>query len=352
MKHDVNPNWTTTEPDLPPEEQVVPFVEEVASGEVAEVSPAAPHRIRVEEGKLSNSRLAIFATLGGGTAVLVSVLFLQGLNFLQANIIADQTPDYTVTLTEEGFTEVNVLPGDVLELQNTLSTVEQYRSELPDPTTGAPLIATPSIPPSGSQRISVPEAAAGKEVILISGFNPLRRGTLRVGGTSQGSASSFSQNSSSPEEILVPSLPEVPEQITPSPLPTGTLSTSSKGASTSSSPSSVSSSSASSSSVSSPSPVVNTVTLLSPTVDLGLAERKTLPGLWPTMLRVNRFTVGSPLVPDLSPMVSIPMHRAAPPSSSTSVTPVHHAPATGPELWILFLLSAAIVPVYWVRKVR
>ena len=77
--------------------------------------------------------------------------------------------------------------------------------------------------------------------------------------------------------------------------------------------------------------------------------------VWPSYLRTNRYTIGSPYVPDLSPIVAVRFggtpHNAAKDQVNTgTLKGVHRAPDTGPSLWVLVALSFCVMPVYLVRR--
>lgn len=92
-------------------------------------------------------------------------------------------------------------------------------------------------------------------------------------------------------------------------------------------------------------------------LNLGSVMRSTpLPMSWPALLRTNRYTVGSTLVPDLSHVVTFQRATADRHNAATDRAPnavsvgVHHAPATGPELTALILLSLMIAPIFLIRR--
>jgi len=254
--------------------------------------------------------------------------------------------------------------------------VEQYRSEIPNEKTGMPLMATPTIPPGNTVRLRVPSEAAGRDVLLISGFDPSRRGMMRVGvGAGAGSLSSparrsFSEGGSEgdPQERddRVEKQEKEKEEEMDIPLPM-----------LSQKPSSSSSSSASSTSPAAVHPVapkpaaspMPAQSVAPPSVtppqnaqpevlNLGTnTAAKNMAAVWPSYLRTNRYTIGSPYVPDLSPIVAVrfggtPRNAARDQMKAGALNGVHHAPDTGPSLWVLVALSFCVVPVYFVRRAR
>lgn len=339
-KHNLSPHWTSTGS---PQENRSALPLETEGMQHHEASSTdqegTAHRIPVRRGmgmpKWVSATLGISISITG--SLFLGYLFLEGVGSLQANITGEMIPDHVIQLFDKGFVDVSVSAGELLEFRNTLETVEQYRSEIPSEKTGVPLIATPTIPPGETVRLRVPSEAAGKDVLLISGFDPSRRGMMRVGV--RAGAGSFSSSEGDPpfdgaqgrqrddrvekqekekeEEMDIPSTPTTP--MAPSTiLPVNTQ------------------------------PEV---------LNLGLGTAQNMiAAVWPANLRTNRYTIGSPFVPDLSPIVAVRFggksHGTAKDQASATGTfnGVHHAPDTGPSLWVLVALSFCIVPVYFVRR--
>ncbi|MBT3835180.1 hypothetical protein HOF56_02925 [Candidatus Peribacteria bacterium] len=98
-----------------------------------------------------------------------------------------------------------------------------------------------------------------------------------------------------------------------------------------------------------------------PTINLNQAVTEVAPAksVWPSMLKINRFTVGSGLVPSFSPLDQMPIqiaretqqqaHMAA--SRPSGVSPmVTRQPATGPALGLVGLFSLLGVPLFLRKK--
>lgn len=366
MKHDLHPNWTSTgSPNEKPDEGGMnPDIQEESftPADFRDAAPAASsassHRIPVRTGT-SHIPVIVFSLFLGVSGIsFMGFVFLQGVSFLQANITQGITPDHTITLDSKGFKDLTVKVDDLIEFKNMLQTVEQYRSEEPNPASGAPLIATESIPPSGSTRVKVPKEAAGKEIMLISGFDPSRRGKLLVEASNDEESSDDVpvDTEEEPEEgdlgIDVP-LPTITSTPTPSAQTQASSSSSAAVATTQNTqPTTVTPIPKPQQAVVPPQAPPPAPTQPIQTVNVGMAAATSANNsLWPTSLKVNRYTIGSGLVPDLSRMVSIPLRgskNAAPLSANSNG--VHHAPATGPELWVLVALSLCVMPMYVIRR--
>ncbi len=92
------------------------------------------------------------------------------------------------------------------------------------------------------------------------------------------------------------------------------------------------------------------------TIDIGDSVQGTQATAWPTFLKTNRFTVGSSYVPDFSRAVTIPINsirdareRVHSAARDSSLDQVRRPPATGPAMWVMGLLSLAVVPVFFLR---
>lgn len=121
----------------------------------------------------------------------------------------------------------------------------------------------------------------------------------------------------------------------------------------------ISSSPSSSSSAISQQKSISTRTTSTPIITIHVTEEKTpsSSAVWPASLKMNRYTVGSALVPDLSKIIPIPifsvskaeanMHAAA--GIETSLREANRVPPTGPALWVLLALCLGVTPIFFVR---
>ncbi|HLC76475.1 MAG TPA: hypothetical protein VJB82_05175 [Candidatus Peribacterales bacterium] len=344
MKHDLNPRWTTTgstqndggndaEPALDTRDE---WAAPIANGN-------EPTRSRISVERNWNFRRGMIRSLAGVCSVFVlGFVFLQGTLFLRASLIEDGAPDHIIVLTEQGFESVEVLPGDTVEFRNSMATAEEYRSENTDPITRAPLITTSAIAPGASIRISIPANLSEEEITFISSFLPSRRGTIIMNAKEPESDAEApaKENELPVADLPLPTLTEVRAvpTLADSPRVQGN------------------SSAAVTALPEHPLPSQATSAAPDEILHLDMTRSNPLPLSWPSILRTNRFTVGSPLVPDLSHAVSVRRstgnaHRAAG-EGDINVSPVQarYAPATGPELGFLFILSLAIVPVFLIRR--
>ena len=355
MKKNLSPHWTST--GSPQEEMPLSAELGVAHSNATIPVQAESTRIPVRGGMPKGIAVTIGITLSVSGASFLGYLFLEGVGSLQANITGEMVPDHIIELSERGFSDVSVSVGELLEFKNTLATVEQYRSEIPNEKTGMPLMATPTIPPGNTVRLRVPSEAAGRDVLLISGFDPSRRGMMRVGV----GAGSFS--SSEGDRVEKQEKEKEEEMDIPLPMLSQKPSSSSSSSASSTSPAAVHP--VAPKPAASPMPAQFVVAPSTPpqnvqpeVLNLGTnTAAKNMAAVWPSYLRTNRYTIGSPYVPDLSPIVAVrfggtPRNAARDQMKAGALNGVHHAPDTGPSLWVLVVLSLCVLPVYLVKRVR
>jgi len=367
MKHDLNPRWTTTSTPHNEESQSAEQFSETRDewSSSAENIESSRQRIPVRRSIPALGTVIVGTLAGVCGIVVVGFMFLQGTLLLQASLTGEIAPDHIIMLLETGFEATDVEIGETVEFHNTLSTVEEYHSETPDAKTGMPLITTTTIPSGGSVRIKIPEGAQGKELLLMSGFHPARRGTINVADSEDSAESTMQDTSSAVQDTVEPDVGLNTMMPLPSLAPSDAVPVHENDASAQSASSAASPVLPMHKTAPVPvpqvieRPVEQMVTPLPEEIlDLGAIVRTTPIALpWPSAIRTNRFTVGSALVPDLSHAVSIPTilgkrHSSAAdmPKSGDRDQIVHRAPATGPELWVLILLSFAIVPIYLIRR--
>jgi len=365
MKHDLHPSWTTTGAPHDEENQSVEQCAETRDEWSAEGMESSPQRIPVRRSIPAVGTLIVGTLAGVCGIVVVGFLFLQGTLLLQASLTGEIVPDHIIMLLETGFETTDAEIGETVEFHNTLSTVEEYRSETPDAKTGMPLITTSAIPPSGSVRIKIPAEAAGEELLLMSGFHPARSGTINVADGEDSFESSMQDASPAAQDTV--EFDDIGLN-TAMPLPSLQSSNAAPSRNNAESEQRELSSGGSSSPAHQIAPYSTSqvaerpmahiaASLPEEILDLGTIVRTTPIALpWPSAIRTNRFTVGSALVPDLSHAVSIPTilgkkhSSAGMPTLNNGDQIAHRAPATGPELWVLVLLSFAIVPIYLIRR--
>ena len=87
------------------------------------------------------------------------------------------------------------------------------------------------------------------------------------------------------------------------------------------------------------------------TINVGEEAAQPLAATWPNRLKVNSYTLGSPLVPEFAPTGQFPVHvvREAQEQFHASAyrqPPARVQPETGPALWIIALLALCSLPLF------
>ena len=370
MTEDLNPRWKSTEDKAPARpggglagRQDEQFWSEDTAGE-AGLFDAAQERLfeKSEEGKQAafrppppqRHRVHIAQEkctpiLLGGVAILFlavfGFLFLRGVSRIRADLVEELVPDLEVQVTENGFSpsEAEIATGKLVEWKNTGKSPQQFQSDQRN-LAGAPFISSPLLPPDGTYRLKITEDLEDATVTLRSTFLPTMTGMLRIIAAAPvamelpSSASAPPPAPQAPETVSMPaplpafpSPPAMPAPVQPSPVP-----------SPAAPPSAVSPSKASD---------------VGPqTIEVGDAMQMPVVSSWPSLLRINRYTVGSPLVP-LAPTDQFPVHSVARANeaytSSRSRPPARpydaagrarRQPETGPALWIFGALTLCAMP--------
>ena len=133
------------------------------------------------------------------------------------------------------------------------------------------------------------------------------------------------------DEVLIPELPEPTPEPTPEPISEPTPDPIPNPSQTPS--------------------VVEVNPPVTPTISLNQASVTPPSNIWPNILKVNRFTVGSAFVPAFSPIAQIPVN-----SVRDAQERVHGAaratrqPETGPAVWVAGIMSLAVLPLILKRK--
>lgn len=311
-----------------------------------EETTVSPKKQRVTISRRGYSTFASNLLFAGVGFIILSFVFMQGVRYITADITEGLSPDVTIIFTEDGFSESNVSPGDLVEFRNEGSSPDRYRTTQLNPN-GLPLIEIPLLEPSGSHRITIDSSLAGRILTFVSEFEPLRRGSLVISEDLAAPEPPTVQevvNQVPVEQTPVPS-PEIPTTApveieladtppTPTPTPTPTP------------PAPV------------PTPTSPTPTPQpTPIINLGDAVSEPEIALWPALLRVNQFTVGSALIPGFSPTDQLPIHvvretqQQLHAAANASRPPARAQSATGPGLWIVSLLSLCVLPLFLKKRV-
>lgn len=314
-----------------------------------EETVAPPKKQRVTISRRGYSTFASNFLLASVGFVILSFVFMQGVRYITADIMEGLSPDVTIIITEDGFPESNVSPGDLVEFRNEGSSPDRYRTTQLNPN-GLPLIEIPLLEPSGSHRLTIDSSLAGRILTFVSEFAPQRRGSLIVSQELDAPQSPVQEIASQTAEERAPApLPEVrptaPSEAepaeTPPPTPTPTPTPSPTPTPTAPMPTPTS-----------PPPTPQTT----PIINLGDAVSEPEIALWPALLRVNQFTVGSALVPGFSPTDQLPIHvvretqQQFHAAANSSRPPARVQPATGPGLWIVSILSLCVLPFFLKKK--
>lgn len=271
--------------------------------------------------------------------VVLAFVFMQGVRFITADLTEGLTPDSTITFTDDGFAG-EVDPGAYVEFLNGGTVPDQYRTTQLNPN-GSPLIAIPLLGPGETYRLVIPKDLAGRTLTFVSETDPSRRGSIVISeALSEPEVPVYEAPAPEPTspdtselvvtEVTIPPLPSLsltPIQIASS-IPTPTP------ASTSLPPPSAQ-------------PVV---------IDIGDVATAFQTSKWPSLLRINLFTVGSSLVANLSPIGQMPLHivrdaqEQVHAAAGTSRPPARRQPATGPALWIVAFFSLCSLPFFVKRR--
>ena len=330
MADSLNHNWTVQEHDDAPKKHVpIQHEEEPKQEEQVPVRErvSIPITPRKHSAIVLPSQRAM-TLMVVGVMIVLSVIFLRGLNFLSANISDSGSGLVEVILADDGFSpvDVSVSVGQSIEWFNEGAQPDKFLSKEKG-VNGLPLIESPLLRKDQRFRFKIEAELAGEIIHMVSAMNPEKQGTITVATnsqTSQNSSSSRQQSSASSESSkrMVPSRMGTPSRSVPSvpmsqPImpPVPSLN---------------------------PSPAPTSVSPQQPVRPIVQAPNPS----WPSLLRVNTHTgpnVSSPAVTPISrhvqPPSNVSRHAAASEKQSADDHPALHAsaqPSTGPGLGILF----------------
>ena len=327
MTSDIHPHWKST-------------------GEGSGVSPQgddrefwpmdgeAHHHVRVNGGGASSFFLLFaFSTI---SLAALGVVFYQGVNRIRADLLEGRSPDVVIEVQDAAFSPASlaVQAGQLVEWKNVGSGNQQLRSDQLDDA-GTPFVSSPLIPAGGTYRSTLPLELAGTMLTIRSAFVPTMMQTITIETPVEAPSSEVPSDAapdatsslpplppSAPSSPSLPSLPPIPPPPpTPSTPSTPTLPTLPSIPSVPSVPST-------------PTPVIQ----------IGSTDTPSLTSAWPSLLRINRFTI--------SPIHAARQAQEEWQRSSYSAAPLaRRQPETGPALWVLSVLTLGTMPFFF-RKAK
>jgi hypothetical protein len=247
----------------------------------------------------------------------LSVLFFYGIHRIRGDLLAEMQTPLTLEITDAGIShsEGTFEPGKKILMKNLSSSAQQLQSDqrLPD---GSPLLSTSSLPAGEETEVTIPDEAAGMTLTLRSTILPTLAVSLSIAPARVESLEEIPAQPSpaameDAEDIDIP-LPVLPV-VTPTPTP-----------------------------VQIPNPVSTAspfAPIIPPVVTIGEVPHPSPGTSFPAILRINRYTVGSPYVP--------PVHavRYAEEAVREALHPAaSRQPTTGPALWVTFFTTLGFMP--------
>ncbi|MEK7137554.1 MAG: hypothetical protein AAB853_04710 [Patescibacteria group bacterium] len=319
MTSDLHPHWKST--DRTQQESSDSPASEPALFHVADEAPPEPsggHVSVARDGSAWPASLSLM--LAALSLAALSALFFYGIHRIRGDLLAEMQAPLTLEITDAGISrsEGTFEAGKKILIKNVSSSAQQLQSDQRSPD-GSPLLSTSSLPAGEETEVTIPDEAVGMTLTLRSTILPTLAVSLSIAPLEEIPAQPSPAAMEDAEDIDIP-LPVLPV-VAPAPTPTQT-----------------------------PTPVSTAspfAPITSPVVTIAEVPHPSPGTSFPAILRINRYTVGSPYVPPVHAVryaeeaVREALHPAAP----------RQQPETGPGLWISVLAAVGAMP-FLFRKRR
>lgn len=329
MTKDLHPHWTSTDrKDAEASGSSSDGATLWQDADEGAREPQAKHTHVAIQSTWSASLSLVLALL---CLISLSVLFFYGIGRIRGDLLSEMRMEVVLTISDTGITpaEVTVKAGEKLSIRNDSSAAHELQSDQRT-AEGSPLLRTALIAAGERGEVTIPQEIAGTTLFLRSTILPTLAVSLSVTESEEElvpEQASLPAMETTPVpaqvgtpalDILVPELPPAPQVANPAP-------------------------------IAAPVPVspASAVAPSTPVLTIGNFSPPSAAVAWPSILRVNRYTVSSPYV---SPVQAVRRAEEAVRSAVHSAAP--QQPATGPALWISVLLTLTIMPLVIRRKPR